>query len=67
MSVDFAEEAGSLIITVEEDGEGPVEVVYDDNATVIVTLVGGNIADVQIIFGKKAAERLAKALREEKS
>jgi len=67
MSVDFAKEAGSLIITVREDAEGPVEVVHDDSATVIVTLVGGKIADVQILFNKEAAERLAKALQGEKS
>jgi len=64
MSVDFAKEAGSLIITVEEDAEGPVEVVYDDSATVIVTLVGRNIADVQILFNKEAAERLARLLKQ---
>jgi len=45
MSVDFAKESGSLIITVKEDAEGPVEVIYDD-ATVIVTLAGGTIVNV---------------------
>jgi len=66
MFVDFAKEVGSLIITVKEDGEGSVEVVRDDNAIVIVTLIGGEVVDVQILFSKEAAERLAKALQREK-
>lgn len=64
MSVDFAKESGSLFITIRENAEGPVEVVYDDNATVIVTLVGGKIADVQILFNREVAEKLAKLLTE---
>jgi len=62
MSADFAKEAGSLIITITEDAEGSVEVVYDERATVLVTIVGGAVADVQILFSKEAAERLARAL-----
>jgi len=62
MSVDFAKEVGSLIITVKEDGEGPVEVVRDDNATVIVTLIGREVADVQILFSREAAEKLSELL-----
>jgi len=53
-----------LIITVKEDAEGHIEVVRDDNATVIVTLVGGEVADVQILLSKEVAERLAKLLAE---
>jgi len=64
MSVDFAKESGSLFITVREDAEGPVEVVRDDNATVIVTLIGGEVVDVQILFSKEAAEKLTKLLAE---
>jgi len=67
MSVDFAKETGSLIITVREDVEGPVEVVHDDCAVVIVTVIGGTVADVQILHSKEAAEKLAKVLQGEKS
>jgi len=62
MYVDFAKQSGSLLITVREDAEGPVEVVYDDNATVIVTLIGGEVADVQILLSREAAEKLAELL-----
>jgi len=64
VSVDFAKESGSLFITIRKNAEGPVEVVYDDNATVIVTLVGRKIADVQILFNREVAEKLAKLLTE---
>jgi len=64
MSVDFAKESGSLFITVRGDVEGPVEVVRDDNATVIVTLIGGEVADVQILFSREAAEKLSELLAE---
>jgi len=66
MSVDFAKESGSLIITVAEDAEGRAEVVYDDNAVVIITVVGGAVADVQILLSKEAAEKLARVLQEGK-
>jgi len=62
MSVDFAEESGSLIITVREDAEGSVEVVYDERATVLVTVVGGAVADVQILFSREVVEKLSRAL-----
>jgi len=41
VSVDFAKESGSLIITVREGAEGSVKVAYDECATVLVTVVRG--------------------------
>jgi len=65
MSVDFAEEAGSIIIDLDADAEGPVEVVHDDNVAVIITVARGKIVDIQILLNKEAAEKLAKLLKQQ--
>jgi len=56
ISIDYAEEAGSL------EGEG-IEILKS-NALVIITLKGGKVADIQVLIDDpETAKRLAKAFK----
>lgn len=62
ISIDYAEETGSLIINFGVEGEG-VEVLKSD-ALVIITLKGGKVADIQVLIDDpETVKRLAKAFR----
>jgi len=68
VNIDFAEESGSLIITLNgEESAAPVEVIYDGGATVLITVAGGKVVDVQILLNREAAERLASVLKAHKT
>jgi len=64
MNIDFAEESGSVIITLNgEESTAPIEVIYDGGATVLITVAGGKVVNVQILLNREATERLARALK----
>jgi len=67
MSAEFVEETGSILITLSEDLEEPVEIVHDGGAEVIITVANGRIIGVEILMSKGSAERLAKLLRRERA
>jgi len=62
ISIDYAEETGSLIINFGVESEG-VEVLKS-NALVIITLKGGKVADIEILLDDpETVKRLAKAFK----
>jgi len=61
-TVSFAEESGSLMIDLQHDGDGEVEVLHGD-AEVIITIRGGEIAYIELLLERELVEELIRQLK----